>query len=180
MGHEARFDLPHPGHQRSRGPDAAHVVGKDGAMKAFPWGATKRPAGSTTPTEPTERKTFCGICEASCGLIATVDDAEVVQLRPDPAHPSSRGFACSKGVQFTSVLNDPDRVLSPMRRGPDGSFAQATWREAIDDIGRRLKAIQRAHGNESIGLAPVSASSATSRLERRSRSMTFESGTTRY
>ena len=85
--------------------------------------------------------------------MATVDRGEVLQLRPDPAHPSSQGFACSKGVQFTAVVNDPDRVLHPLRRQPDGSFARATWREAMDDIGVRLRAIQRVHGNESIGIA---------------------------
>jgi len=100
-----------------------------------------------------EKKTFCGICEASCGLVATVDQDRVVSLRPDPEHPSSQGFACSKGVQFHEIAADPDRVVNPMRRMPDDSFARATWDEALDDIGERLKRIRKAHGAESIGVA---------------------------
>ncbi|TCJ97654.1 formate dehydrogenase [Nocardia alba] len=107
----------------------------------------------TAPLPVVEAKTFCGICEASCGLIATIDNDRVTELRPDPDHPTSRGFACSKGVMFHHVAADPDRVLHPMRRKTDGSFARATWEEALDDVGRRLESIQRAHGNESIGIA---------------------------
>ncbi|MEB3031858.1 molybdopterin-containing oxidoreductase family protein [[Mycobacterium] nativiensis] len=100
-----------------------------------------------------EKKTFCGICEASCGLIATVDGDTVTALRPDPDHPSSRGFACIKGLSFHAVVTDPDRVVEPMRRLPSGEFAPATWEEAFDDIGERLRAVQRSHGTESIGVA---------------------------
>lgn len=99
-----------------------------------------------------EKKTFCGICEASCGLIATVSGDRVIALAPDPDHPSSRGFACLKGVAFHEVVSDPDRVIQPMRRTSDGSFEPASWEEALDDIGRRLRHIKREHGAGSIGV----------------------------
>lgn len=98
------------------------------------------------------KKLFCGICEASCGLVATVVGGEVVKLRPDPEHPNSRGFACSKGIAFPAVRVDPDRVLQPLRREPDGSFAPVSWDVALDDIGRRLRAVIKSHGRESIGV----------------------------
>lgn len=100
----------------------------------------------------TSRKLFCGICEASCGLVATVDGDELVRLRPDPDHPNSRGFACSKGIGFPGVRNDPDRVLHPLKRGADGYMHRVSWEEALDDIGRRLRSVIEAHGKESIGL----------------------------
>jgi anaerobic selenocysteine-containing dehydrogenase len=37
-------------------------------------------------------------------------------LRPDKEHPLSAGFACQKGIAFTEVQNDPDRVTTPLRR----------------------------------------------------------------
>ena len=73
-------------------------------------------------------------------------------LRPDPEHPNSRGFACSKGIAFPAVRVDPDRVLQPLRREPDGSFAPVSWDVALDDIGRRLRAVIKSHGRESIGV----------------------------
>jgi formate dehydrogenase len=99
-----------------------------------------------------EHKVWCGVCEASCGLVATVENNEIVRLRPDEEHPQSRGFACPKGILFPEVLKDPDRLREPVRRRPDGSFAPVGWDEALDDIGRRLNAIIAPYGRESIGI----------------------------
>ncbi len=66
----------------------------------------------------TQKVTFCRICEPLCGMVATVEDGKVTQLRPDPDHPLSRGYACPKGIAMTEVQNDPDRVLHPLRQTP--------------------------------------------------------------
>jgi formate dehydrogenase len=99
-----------------------------------------------------DRVTYCRICEPLCGLIATVHDGEVTQIRPDPEHPLSRGFACPKGIAMAAVQNDPDRVTHPLRRRADGDgFERVSWDDALDDIGRRLNAVIERHGRESIG-----------------------------
>jgi anaerobic selenocysteine-containing dehydrogenase len=96
------------------------------------------------------KPTFCRICEPLCGMVATVEDGRLVALRPDKEHPLSSGFACQKGIAFTEVVNDPDRVISPLRRGPDG-FEPVTWDEALADISARLTEIHRRHGSGAIG-----------------------------
>jgi anaerobic selenocysteine-containing dehydrogenase len=99
-----------------------------------------------------ERTTYCRICEPLCGLVATVEDGRLVRLRPDREHPLSRGFACPKGIAMTEVQNDPDRILRPLRRRPDGSgFEPVGWDEALGDIGRRLRRVVREHGGPSVG-----------------------------
>lgn len=100
----------------------------------------------------TERRSWCGICEAGCGLIATVEDGRLAAVRPDPEHPASAGFMCSKGMALPAVLDDPDRVTRPMRRRPEGGFEPVGWDEAMDDIGRRLQAVIDRHGRESVGI----------------------------
>ncbi len=103
-------------------------------------------------TAATERKvTYCRICEPLCGLVATVEDGRLVSLRPDQDHPLSKGFACPKGIAFTDVQNDPDRVLHPLRRTPSGEFERVSWDEALDDIAARLKRTWRQHGGSSVG-----------------------------
>src|SRR5437763_970402 len=95
--------------------------------------------------------TFCRICEAHCGMVATVEDDRVTQLRPDPDHPLSSGYACPKGIAMTDVQNDPDRVLRPLRRTATGEFEPVSWQHALADIGNRLRAVRDAHGPSSIG-----------------------------
>ncbi len=98
-----------------------------------------------------EKVTYCRICEPLCGMVATVEDGELVKVRPDPDHPLSAGFACPKGIAMTEVQNDPDRVLHPLRRRADGSFERVTWPKALDEIGRRLGRIRGRHGGDSVG-----------------------------
>src|SRR3954449_5743514 len=90
-----------------------------------------------------ERITFCRICEAHCGLVATVDGGRVERLRPDPQHPLSLGYACPKGIAMTEVQNAPDRVLHPLRRTGSGDLERVSWDDAIRDIGRRLRLVPR-------------------------------------
>ncbi len=99
----------------------------------------------------TERVTYCRICEPLCGLVATVTDGELTKLRPDKEHPLSKGFACPKGIAMTEVHNDPDRVLHPLKRQPDGCFERIPWQQALDEIGERLGEIKGAHGGGAIG-----------------------------
>jgi formate dehydrogenase len=95
--------------------------------------------------------TFCRICEAHCGMIATVEDGQITKLRPDPDNPLSKGYACPKGIAMLDVQNDPDRVVHPLKKGADGEFHRVSWDDALDDIGTRLNAIIASHGRDSIG-----------------------------
>lgn len=83
-------------------------------------------------------------------MIATVEDGRLTALRPDKDHPLSAGFACQKGIAFTEVVNDPDRVTTPLRQTADG-FEPVGWDEAMADIAHRLSAIHRRHGSGAIG-----------------------------
>jgi formate dehydrogenase len=81
-----------------------------------------------------------------------VRDGEVTQLRPDKEHPLSQGEACPKGIAFTEIQNDPDRVLHPLRKRADGGgFERVSWEEALRGIGERLRAIRDQHGSHTIG-----------------------------
>lgn len=102
---------------------------------------------------PEEHPTFCRICEALCGMIATVEDGRLVGLRADRNNPHSRGFCCTKGVGMHHTVNDPDRVTVPLRRVRGaGEFVPTTWDQALADIASRLAALRRDHGPDSIAV----------------------------
>src|SRR6478752_3647885 len=47
-----------------------------------------------------QRRSFCRFCQASCGIVVSLDgDAldTVVKVEGDPEHPLSRGYTCPKG-----------------------------------------------------------------------------------
>ena len=75
-------------------------------------------------------------------------DGELEQLRPDKEHPLSQGEACPKGIAFTEVQNDPDRVLHPLRRRADG---RVRARVVGDGAGGDRRAAARACRSETIG-----------------------------
>jgi formate dehydrogenase len=96
-----------------------------------------------------EKVTFCRVCEALCGLIATVEDGRVTDLRPDPDHVVSKGYGCAKGLAFHNVTHDPDRVLHPMKKR-DGKWERIDWTTVIAEVGGKLAAIRERHGPHAI------------------------------
>jgi anaerobic selenocysteine-containing dehydrogenase len=98
-----------------------------------------------------QKTTFCRVCEAYCGLVATVEDGRITELRPDPAHVASHGYACPQGLAAHEVTHDPDRLLHPMKK-VDGAWQRISWEQAIAEIALRLNRIRREHGPHAIAL----------------------------
>jgi anaerobic selenocysteine-containing dehydrogenase len=88
--------------------------------------------------------TICFNCEAACGLLAYVDKdtLRIQKFEGNPVHPGSRGRNCAKGPATLNQVQDPERILYPMRRtGPrgGGQWQRVTWDEALDDIAGRIR-----------------------------------------
>ncbi len=95
-------------------------------------------------------RTFCRICEPSCGLVATVHDGHLVKLQPDREHAITKGFACHKGLAAVDLHNDPDRLNVPMIRSRDGAWTETSWDDALGHVATRLRAIIEEHGIDSV------------------------------
>jgi anaerobic selenocysteine-containing dehydrogenase len=99
-----------------------------------------------------EHRTFCRLCEVGCGVVAEVEDGRVARVRPDHAHPVTKGYICNKGVLAAEMHRDPARLERPLRRGSDGRFSEQSWDAALGEIAERLRAIVDAHGPNSVAL----------------------------
>jgi len=92
--------------------------------------------------------TICFNCESACGLMAFVDKetGRIRKFEGNPHHPGSRGRNCAKGPATLNQIEDPERILHPMKRvGPRGSgkFERTTWDEVIATFAARIrKALQ--------------------------------------
>jgi len=88
--------------------------------------------------------TICFNCEAACGLLAYVDKQtmRVRKFEGNPLHPASRGRNCAKGPATINQINDPERILYPLRRAGgrgEGKWRRVSWDEALDEIGGRIR-----------------------------------------
>lgn len=96
-------------------------------------------------------QTYCRLCEAQCGLLATVTDGRISEIKPDRDHPVSRGHLCVKAPGMLEITYDPDRLTQPLKRtGAPGEFEPVSWDEALDDIAARLKQITADHGGDAL------------------------------
>jgi len=88
---------------------------------------------------------ICFNCESACGILAYVDkqSLEVRKIEGNPVHPGSRGRTCAKGVVTPNQLQDPDRILYPLKRTGErgaGEWQRVTWDDALGEIGARIRA----------------------------------------
>ena len=97
-----------------------------------------------------KKTTFCRVCEPACGLVASVENGELVALAPDKAHPITQGFACNKGIAGLEIHRDPDRLARPLKKQADGSFAALSWDDAACEIAQRLRAIVDESGPDAV------------------------------
>ncbi len=95
------------------------------------------------------RKSFCRICECMCGVDMDVEQNRIVAIRPNRDHVATQGYACVKGTSFLDTQYSPDRILSPQKRDGDG-WQPISWKQALSEIGSKLREIRERHGGESI------------------------------
>lgn len=86
--------------------------------------------------------TTCEQCPAGCGIIAYLDGDRLVQILGNPEHPNNQGGICAKGLAGINLVNDPERLLYPMKRlgsRGDGRWTRITWDEVYATLAERIK-----------------------------------------
>jgi anaerobic selenocysteine-containing dehydrogenase len=100
-------------------------------------------------TASTHRTTCNRDCPDACGVIATVENGVVTQLKGDPEHPVTRGFLCYRTSHFPELAASSLRVRQPLvRRGEQ--LVPATWDEALEMIAGKLTQIRSESGPAAI------------------------------
>ena len=83
---------------------------------------------------------ICPLCEATCGLVLTVDGRKVTGARGDRDDVFSAGFICPKGASFPELDGDPDRLTRPLVRR-DGDLVEVSWEDAFRAVADGLGAV---------------------------------------
>ena len=104
---------------------------------------------SATPT-----LTHCPYCSLQCGISMVAGDRPAT-LEPQADFPTNRGGLCSKGWTAASLLDHPQRLLTPLVRTVPGDRSSelrpASWDEALDLIVSQLTRTQAEHGADAVG-----------------------------
>lgn len=98
-----------------------------------------------------QHRTACILCSINCGITVETDDAgNMTRIIGDKAHPISQGYVCEKAQRLGLYQTGADRLTSPMRRKPDGSYEAVDWDTAIKDVAARLTEIRDTRGGDKI------------------------------
>ncbi|RUA00528.1 MAG: molybdopterin oxidoreductase, partial [Deltaproteobacteria bacterium] len=98
---------------------------------------------------------LCFMCSVRCPIRVLVEDGQVKWIEGNPHVAGMEGSLCPRGAAGISTLYDDQRVQSPMIRvGERGSghWRKASWDEALDMVGDKLKKIINKHGGHSVVL----------------------------
>ena len=100
---------------------------------------------------------FCTLCRSRCGTLNVVENDRLIEVRPDPEHPTGKAM-CLKGKAAPELVHSADRQLFPMRRThpkshPDPGWEVISWEQALEEVARRLGNARDRHGAESVAFA---------------------------
>ena len=94
------------------------------------------------------KPTCCVLCAQNCGLLVQVENNRIVKVKGDPANPRSQGYLCRKGQNIAHFQHHEERLTVPLKKTPTG-FIEISWKQALSEIGARLRDIVDANGPRS-------------------------------
>jgi len=96
------------------------------------------------------QQTACILCSINCGIEVQTEGRRILRVRGNKSHPASQGYTCEKPARLDHYQNGRDRISTPLRRRPDGSFEPIDWDTAIREVAAKLVAIRDGHGGDKI------------------------------
>ncbi|MGA9722019.1 MAG: molybdopterin-dependent oxidoreductase [Candidatus Binatus sp.] len=96
------------------------------------------------------QQTICILCSVNCGVDVKVDGRHITRVRGNREHVASHGYACEKAQRLDYYQNGRDRLTSPLRRRPDGSFEEIDWDTAIREVAAGFRRVRDTYGGASI------------------------------
>ncbi|WP_345426911.1 molybdopterin-containing oxidoreductase family protein [Pseudonocardia xishanensis] len=87
----------------------------------------------------------CELCMAMCGMIASVEDGRLVDVKGDRDHPASAGYTCTKGRALPERHHGSSRLDFPRLRGE-----RVAWDALLDDVAREIRRLIAEGGPNSV------------------------------
>ncbi|NNG01700.1 MAG: molybdopterin-dependent oxidoreductase [Desulfobacteraceae bacterium] len=98
---------------------------------------------------------LCFMCSIRCPIRVLSESGQVKWIEGNPHVAGMEGSLCPRGAAGINMLYDHQRLQTPLiregKRG-EGKWRKATWDEALDYVGEKLKKIIDTHGGHSVVL----------------------------
>ena len=90
-----------------------------------------------------ETTSICCYCAVGCGLIvhtSKTGSGKIINIEGDPDHPINEGALCSKGSALSQLVNNENRITTPLYRAPYSTrWQKVSWEWALSQIALRIK-----------------------------------------
>lgn len=98
------------------------------------------------------KHSICDICTpgSHCGLDVYVKDGKIIKIEGTDGFPGSNGKLCTKGAANRQLVYQENRIKTPMKRRPDGSYESVSWDQAYQEIADKLNQLKKDYGPESV------------------------------
>ena len=110
----------------------------------------------TRPWEMNHVATVCTHCGDGCkttlGVRRADDGMEIVRGDNRDKSGINEDFLCIKGRYAFDFANHPERLTKPLLRQADGTFATATWEQALEHTAKKLKEVRDSRGPQALGV----------------------------
>jgi len=122
-------------------------AGTAAGIMAFGLGMDLKPVKSYAQTlkirYAKETTTICPYCAVGCGMIDHTSrgaEGKVINAEGDPDHPINEGALCSKGAALSQLVNNKNRLITPLYRKPYSTeWQQVSWDWALYKIALDIK-----------------------------------------
>lgn len=122
-------------------------AGTAAGIMAFGLGMDLKPVKSYAQTlkirYAKETTTICPYCAVGCGMIVHTSrgaEEKVINAEGDPDHPINEGALCSKGAALSQLVNNKNRLITPLYRKPYSTeWQQVSWDWALYKIALNIK-----------------------------------------
>jgi len=158
-GHQAKivFDMDDP-------MGASTCVACGECVQACPTGALAPARGAALAVPDKQVDSVCPYCGVGCQLTYHVKDNRILYVEGRDG-PANHARLCVKGRYGFDYAHHPHRLTRPLIRRPDAPkqphapmdpervmevFREATWEEALDLVGQRLRAIRDTYGKRAL------------------------------
>jgi len=98
-------------------------------------------------------RSVCGICHNHCNIDVFLRGGKVIRVEGVQNDPRTKGSLCSKGLAAVQYLNDPRRLLYPVKRigkRGEGKWKRISWDDALNEIAEKFNSIKRKYEPQAV------------------------------